>query len=335
MSCGTINCDPNHDDTYWKINEALYGSKKLSGCDPNAKYNCHGFVISYFENSCNQPSWYNQVGTPYTCPNVAGKKYDSDYQNSGKYVKVCTESSANIAFYHLTDGDTHSSVKETLHDGVTFKYISKYGCDGPLVEHNLTGSFYHLIQPSKIDTSYPTEFWSYIGPINGNPTINGTSPVTFSVIDNSAINYSWSITSGSSNIIVYSGSNQAIVTLVPVHTGSAGLQLNVSSACGSVKTQQINLNISICLDGTYDNAGIYNRILNTVNHVSTGGVMIRVSCTGSTTITWEKTSGNINGYFPDGPTASFNMTQGGSISLLIKAKNGSTVINSRTVTFYN
>jgi hypothetical protein len=334
MSCGTIVCDHLNDNAFWMINESQYGSKKLSDCNANASYNCHGFVMSYFEGGCTQPSWYNPVSAPYTCPNTFGKKYDTDWQNSGKYVRVCSEINANIAYYHLANSDTHSAVKEILFDH-SFKYISKYGCNGPLVAHNLNGSFYHLVVPSQINTSYPTEFWTYIGPITGNPNIAGTAPVTFGVIDSTGINYSWAITNGNSKIYVYSGGNQAIVTLIPVHTGSATLQLSVSSSCGSVKTQQINLNVNICLDGTYDNAGIYNQVLNTVNHVSTGGVAIRVSCSNATTITWQKTSGNINGYFPDGQSVSFNMTSGGSISLLITAKNGSTTIGSRTVTFYN
>lgn len=316
------------------ISESQYGSKKLSNCDVNATYNCHGFVISYFEGGCTQPSWYNPVPAPYTCPNTFGKRYDTDWQNSGKYVRVCSENNANIAYYHLTIGDTHSAVKEVLYDH-SFKYISKYGCDGPLVAHNLNRSFYHLVKPTQIDTRYPTEFWTYIGPISGSSNITSTTPVFFSVNDSTGVNYSWSITSGGSKIHIYSGGNQAVVTLIPDHTGSATLQLSAGSSCGATKTQQKNLNISICLDGTYDNAGIYNQVLNTVNHVSTGGVAVRVSCLNATTITWQKTSGNINGYFPDGQTVSFNMTSGGSISLLITAKNGSTTIGSRTVAFYN
>ena len=334
LSCGTIFCNPIYDDNYWYIG-TQYGSKKLSGCDPASIYNCHGFVISYFENLCNQPSWYNQTGTPYICPNTVGAQYDITWQNSGRYVRVTSDSTGNIAYYHIIGGDTHSSVKETLHDG-TFKYISKYGCNGPLVEHNLTQSFYHLTQPSKIDTSYPVEFWSYIGPIQGNKNIIGINPVTFSVIEIPNVHYSWSIVNGNSNIHIYSGYIQGTVTLIPVHTGTAVLQLYVStSIAGSARTQQINLSVSICLDGTYDNAGIYNQVLNTTNHVATGGVFIRVSCQSATSISWQKVSGNVDGYFPDGPTISFNMTQGGSISLIVTAKNGSTILGTRTITFYN
>jgi hypothetical protein len=66
-----------------------------------------------------------------------------------------------------------------------------------------------------------------------------------------------------------------------------------------------------------------------------GEVYITVTCPNATTFTWQKTSGNINGYFPPGPTASFNMTSGGSISFLITAKNGSVTLATRNVAFYN
>ncbi|TAL69277.1 MAG: hypothetical protein EPN88_06745, partial [Bacteroidetes bacterium] len=241
MTCGTIICSHINDDTFWMINEALYGSRKLSNCDGNATYNCHGFVMSYLEDNCSpRPGWNNPVSTPYTCPNSKGKKYDIDWQNSGRYVQVCTESVANIAYYHILGGETHSAVKEVLPSG-SIKYISKYGCDGPLVGHDLTGSFYHL--KGQVDTSFPLQFWSYVGGIFGNPTITGINYVTFYVNDISTVNYSWSIVSGYSNISIYSGGNQRTVTLFPTHSGTSVLQLNVSSSCsGPAKTQQIILN---------------------------------------------------------------------------------------------
>jgi len=41
----TATCYSDPSDTYWKISESLYGSKRLSDCHPNAYYNCHGFVM--------------------------------------------------------------------------------------------------------------------------------------------------------------------------------------------------------------------------------------------------------------------------------------------------
>ncbi|MCD6564448.1 MAG: hypothetical protein J7K53_00740 [Bacteroidales bacterium] len=341
LSCNNIAvsqgyCYPDQSDTYWKISESLYGSKKLSGCAVNAYYNCHGFMMSYFEDTgCSKPGWNNPVATPYTCPSD-GITFDTEWKNSGRYVRVCAESVANIAYYHFPNEDTHSAVKEIIPGGA-IKYISKYGSDGPLVAHNLTGSWYHLSGQFNI-ADITRQFWSYVGYIQGSTTITGTSPVTFSVNNISTVIYSWSIVSGCSNIVVSSGGNQSTVTLAPAYSGTSVLQLNISSACGSVKTQQIILNITttdVCLEGTYDNAGIYNQNLNTTNHVSVGGVFIRVSCPNSTSITWQKTSGNINGYFPPGSTTSFDMTSGGSISFLVTAKNGSTTLATRNITFYN
>jgi hypothetical protein len=335
ISCGTPNCLPLHDDNYWMINEAEYGSRKLSGCDPNTNYNCHGFTMSYFEVSCNQPGWNNAVSTPYLCPNIIGARYDLAWQNSGSYIQVCSETEANIAYYHLTNGDTHSAVKEILTDG-SFKYLSKYGCDGPIVAHDLTRSVYHL--KGQVVTTFPLQFWSYLRPISGNPTIIGTNSTTFYVNDISNISYSWSIISGYSNISITAGANQHEVTLTPYHSGTAELQLIAVSSCGVPKTQKITLKITtnVCLEGTYDNSQIYNQNLNTTNRVSTGGVTVHVSCPNASTITWQKTSGNINGFFPNtGPLTSFTMTSGGSISFLVTAKDGSTILVTRSITFYN
>jgi hypothetical protein len=291
------SCWPDQSPEYWKISETLYGSKKLSDCHESAYYNCHGFVISYFENGCTAPSWTSgQVPAPYTCPNSQGLKSAWDYQNSGKYVRVCSEPTANIAFYHIFGGGTHSAVKEVTGGGAIIKYLSKYGSDGPLVAHNLEGSYYHLNGQVVVET--PVQFWSYIGKISGNPNIVGQWPVTFSVNNIPGVYYSWSIPSGANKIYISSASNQSTVTLTPIHSGTAILRLNVSSDCGSVKTQEITLNIqtNVCLEGTYNNAGINGQNLNTVNSVSTGGVSATVTCPNATSFTWQKTSGNINGW---------------------------------------
>jgi len=330
------SCWPDQSPEYWKISETLYGSKRLSECHTSAYYNCHGFIISYFENGCTTPSWISgQVPAPYTCPSSQGIKSASAYQNSGKYVQVCSETSANIAYYKFSQGD-HSAVKEVTGGGSLVKYLSKYNFDGPLVAHNLTGSWYHLTGQENIPPS-PIEFWSYIGSISGNSNIVGLSPRTFSVNNISGVNYSWSIPSGSNKIYISSASNQSTVTLTPTHSGTATLRLNISSACGSVKTQAITLNIqtNVCLEGTYNNAGNNGQNLNTVNSVSTGGVSATVTCPNATSFTWQKTSGTINGWIASGATVSFTMTSGGSISFSVTAKNGSTTLATRNVTFYN
>lgn len=49
-------CASDQSNDFWKIGYQ-YGSRLLSPCDNNAVYNCHGFVMSYFEDGCTQPSW--------------------------------------------------------------------------------------------------------------------------------------------------------------------------------------------------------------------------------------------------------------------------------------
>ena len=107
-------CYPDQSPTYWKIDEALYGSRLLSSCSPEAYYSCHGFMMSYFEilesSNCPKPSWINSVPTPYLCPNPFGRIDALTWQNSGRYIQVCQESEANIAYYQFI-GANHSAVK--------------------------------------------------------------------------------------------------------------------------------------------------------------------------------------------------------------------------------
>lgn len=330
------SCWTDQSPEYWKISEALYDSKKLSDCHPSAYYNCHGFVISYFENGCTLPSFTgNQISAPYLCPNTQAIKSASAFQNSGKYVRVCSETSANIAYYKFLQGD-HSAVKEVTGGGSIVKYLSKYNYDGPLVAHNLTGSWYHLTSQENIPPT-PIEFWSYIGPISGNPNIVGLSPVTFTVNNIPGVSYSWSIPLGFNKIWFSSNSNQNTVTLTPTHSGTATLRLNISSTCGSVKTQEITLNIqtNVCLEGAYNNVGNNGQNLNTVNTVSVGGVSATVTCPNATSFTWQKTSGSVSYWVPNGNTVNFTMLSGGSISFYVTAKNGSTTVATRNVTFHN
>jgi hypothetical protein len=331
------DCTSPQDLIDWHIDEIVHGSKLLSGC--NTSYNCHGFVMHYFENNnttsydCGKSvGWGSPFITPaFVCPILTGSKQANDYQSSGKYVRVCDESNANIAFFNLSgaNGD-HSAVKQIV--GTTIKYLSKYGHEGPLVGHNLTTSVYHI---NGWVTS--TEFWAYIGGINGNQNIVGTSPVSFSVPNNPGVIYSWSITSGGSNIYISSANNQNSVTLTPLHSGSAILRLNISSACGAVKTQQIPLNIqtNICLEGTFGQSGGSGINLQTSNNVSIGGVSSSVTCPNATSFTWQRTSGSITSFSPSGPNVNFGMTSGGTISFLVTAKNGSTTLQTRNVAFYN
>lgn len=342
VSCFSIStfsqsCYPDQNDLYWKISESLYGSRRLSNCDPIAYYNCHGFVISYFEDGCNSPSWFaGLIPGSYNCPNGQRIKYASNYQNSGKYIQVCNETSANIAYYQFSIGD-HSAVKEEIGGGVN-KYLSKYNYNGPLVAHNLTGSWYALDGQDFVPPK-PIQFWSYLGPISGNNNSNnivGLNPITFSVNSISGVTYTWTILSGNSNIYISSSSNQNSITLVPTHSGVATLSLCVSTSCGSA-TQQKDLNIqtNVCLEGTYSNAGITGQNLNTVNRVSVGSVNATVTCPNATSLTWQRIDGSITDYFQSDGNVLFTMTSGGSINFSVTAKNGSTTIATRSVAFYN
>lgn len=294
-------CYSDQSDIYWKISDSLYGSKRLSNCDSLAYYNCHGFVMSYFENGCTAPGWTKPtVSAPYMCPTAQGNKPIPEFQNNGKYVRVCSEANANIAYYQFvgTTGD-QSAVKEVTAGGSITKYLSKYGTDGPLVAHNLTGSWYHLTGKDNTPPT-PIQFWAYVGTISGNPNVVGVNPVTFSAINIPTVNYSWSIVSGSSNIYISSGATQSTVTLTPTHSGTAILQLSISSACGAVKTQQITLNVqtNVCLEGTFTNAGSGNQNLYTTNNILVGSVNATVTCPNATSFIWQRTSGSINGKEP-------------------------------------
>ncbi|SDA37904.1 hypothetical protein SAMN03080617_00121 [Algoriphagus alkaliphilus] len=75
-------CYSDQEDTYWKISESL-GSKRLSDCHSGANYNCHGFVMSYFENGCTSPGWNKSfITAPYSCPNVKGVRTASEFKDS-------------------------------------------------------------------------------------------------------------------------------------------------------------------------------------------------------------------------------------------------------------
>jgi len=332
---GQSGCYWNQTNSYWHIGSA-YGSSRISYCNPN--YNCHGFVVAYFENKC-RPAYDHYITPPYSCPydRIAEDPGDDAiltdaWKTTGKYARVCNEADANVVSYDIQNYfGGHSAVKIDIPGG-GIKYMSKYGNDGPLVLHNLNGSHYHYLE-ANVDS---THFWTYIGGINGNEYITGTNPTNYSVINKSGVSYSWSIVSGYTNIYISSGSSQSSVTLTPLHSGTAVLRLTSSSNCGS-QSQQITLTIqtNICLEGTYDNAGMYGLNLNTTNSVATGSVSATVTCPDATSYTWQKTSGNLS-YYASGANVYFTMTSGSSISFNVTARNSSnTVLGSRSITFYN
>ena len=132
------------------------------------------------------------------------------------YVPVCSESDANVVFYDITGsgGSGHSAVRL----GTTGKYMSKYGSDGPLVTHNLNGSFYHYYSGGSVNS---TNFWTYIGPIVGNASVVGMGNQTYSVLAKPGVKYSLTMHSGGDKIYISSAFNQNTVTLSPLHSGPA------------------------------------------------------------------------------------------------------------------
>jgi hypothetical protein len=305
-----------------------YGSKLLVyNC--NQTFNCHMFVRMYYESNCVMPTWNTSPIQNSIC-SWDPSQYDSpgsSYWTLSTYIKVA-EQYANIV-YESGNGQEHSQVKDRLY---TSKYISKYDYSGPVVGHNLYSSDYELSHPG---VTYTYQYYFYLGKITGSSSISSTTPVNYSVNSNAGVSYTW--TASPSGLVTLSNSNTSTVTVTPIQNGTVTLTLSATGISGSTITQTKSITVSLppTITGNYDNGGSYNLNLLTVNHVSVGGVFIRVSCPGATTFTWQKTAGNITAYLVPGPTASFNMTSGGSISILITAKNGSTTLVSKTVTFYN
>ncbi len=312
-------------DAQWKIGPT-WNSSKVTPCHPNAYYNCNGFVLSFFENGC-QPTGPQQA--PYLCPEAQGDLGNGSITSNGKVLEVCNATQGNIVFYDVGSGYGYHSAVKTTYGGAT-KYLSKYGTDGPLVAHDIEGSYYHYVVAPTIDGHY-----AYVG-MSGNPNITGTGTVTFSSPSVSGASYLWSIQSGGSNIYVQSGGSSTTVTLKPLHSGTAVLKLITNHSCSSAKTQTLTLNIDtqICLEGTYVNGGSTSNLM-TGNSVSTGSVSTTVTCPGAASYTWTRTSGSLS-YYASGNFMSFTMTSGSSVSFQIKAKNSSyQVIGTRNVSYYN
>ncbi len=313
-------------DADWRIG-STWDSHKISPCHTSAVYNCHGFVLSYLEDGC-QPSYFTTQSPPYTCPNDQGILGTGEITNNPKFMKVCTEAQADAIVYNSSAGP-HSAVKVSAGSG--YKYISKYGSDGPLVSHNRDGSYYHYTQAATF-----ASYHAYIGTIQGSTSVTGTSNVTYSVNNKSGVTYSWSIISGGIYASIQGSSSGSSVTIKPKLSGNVTLKLTTSSSCDINRTQTINLSINtnVCLEGSYTNAGSNPFFLNTSNSVGTGSVSTDVNCTGASSYTWQRTSGTLS-YYANGDDLSFTMTSGASVSFLVTAKSGSTTLATRTISFYN
>jgi hypothetical protein len=330
---GQSQCN-NQPDSYWYIG-AAFGSAKVSSCNIDGLYDCHGFTKSYFEAGC-QPALGAIITTAFPCPPQTIGSPGLEWQTNGKYVPVCSESNANVVFYEVTNsgGIGHSAVKL----GATGKYMSKYGRDGPLVTHDLNGSWYHYKDGGSVTS---TNFWAYIGSIIGSASVIGMGSQTYSVLSKPGVKYSWTMYSGGDKIYISSTSNQNTVTLSPLHSGAAILRLSSTSTlpgCGGTTVHQnfsINVQTNICLEGSFSTPIVTNKNLETGNSVPANWVMLNVTCPNATNYIWQKTSGSIS-YYSSGANASFTMTSGGLISFLVTAKNSSNVtIGTRNISFYN
>lgn len=318
-------CAPDQSDSFWYIGDA-YGTKRVSDCSSNAVYNCHGFTRSYFENGC-RPDPFIYYSPYYDCPTVQGIK-TSDWRSNGRYVQICTESEADVAYYALVLDD-HSAAKVGYYNG-SFKYISKYGADGPLVSHALNGSVYNYK-----GIVNATTLWCYVGSINGSTNLIGTSPQTYSVQNKPGVIYYWY--SSGSRISLSGPTNQNSVTVIPSHSGSATLTLRISSNCSSSYVEQsiaINVTTNICLEGSYVDSGNSTFDLNTAQSVRNGLVVATVTCPGASSYVWQKTGGNLS-YYTFGNQVYFTMASGSSIAFNVAAKSGAVTLGNRNVTFYN
>jgi hypothetical protein len=336
----SFSCYAPTDDLYWKIG-SQYGSKRLSECSLSADYNCHGFAMAFFEVPCAAPSWNFPGPNPYICPTSGySLKTSPEYKFDNRYVRVCNEADCKLVFYKTTDAQSqdHTSVRDQTINFPPFKYISKYGKSGPLVAHNLHGSFYHI--NGNVDITQ-TEFWTYVGQITtSNPTLPLQIGVTksFAVQQASGVTYTWTSIYGKFNISSGQGTN--VVVINPVYSGNDILRLTVSSGnCGSGSTKVQEFPITItpkCMDGTYSLGSTSNIPMNSVNFIGTGQVITKITCPSAATITWVKTSGNLI-FTPWNITnVLFNMTSGGSISFTATARDASNqIIQTRNISFYN
>ncbi len=89
------------------------------------------------------------------------------------------------------------------------------------------------------------------------------------------------------------------------------------------------------MEGTYNIGSSTGINLNTTNQVGVGNVTSTVTCPNATSFTWQRTSGSITTINTSGNYVTFNMVSGGSISFSITARNGSTILSTRNVSFFN
>lgn len=91
---------------------------------------------------------------------------------------------------------------------------------------------------------------------------------------------------------------------------------------------------NVCLEGVFAQASV-TKNLNTTNSVAPGGVTVTLTCPNATYYNWQKTSGNVNDWVPNGNKVNFTMLSGGSISFNVTAYGNAGQLAQRTIAFYN
>jgi len=247
-----------------------------------------------------------------------------------------------VYYQYASPSGDHTAIKDKNYFNYTnpseMKYISKYGGDGPIGGHGLSGSWYHLVAQNNpnFNVSSP-EFWAYIPGIfpNQTTTLSSGNTKVFTVPNKSGLTYNWTLSNGSASIQGSTTSNS--VTVRGDYGGSVTLNCKITSSVDAkVSNFSVNINVtSTYITGTYTTTSVNNAYLNTANFVSPGNIQATAQCGSAiNAVTWTKTSGSPI-VTQSGNTVYFNMPSGSSVNFNISSYCGGSGFTSRTVTFYH
>lgn len=189
-------------------------------------FNCHSYAWHISEGNPNKV-WINnasqQIGSCYDQTHNIDK-----YWTDGCFIQVCDETDADKLHYYCGD---HSAIKSSTHPGY---FESKWG-GLALVRHTKIGVPY--AEPVNSVNYYAST------KISGSTSNLCTGNRTFNVKNISNATYSWTC---SNNLTPTSGttSHQFTVQQNGNSTGSAWVQVQISTACSPIPaTQIINFNV--------------------------------------------------------------------------------------------
>lgn len=335
----TCTNEPNN----WHISVAN-GSKQIGTCATTHQYNCHAYSIAYVEGMTRVRNWGTNPSTgntPYHSPwtywnyRQGGQSSyvisPAEFRNNNDYFQVGSSSDADIVYYEFGAGvGHHSAVRDRSILFGTPKFLSKYGPDGPLVAHELNTTFYEENGAPLQLTEFYTRYTGNAITGDNSQSVNDTDQYTIPLLP-AGLNVQWVINDYRAQII--GSSTSAQVSVKALYPGTYTLKATVSSTYDSrVITKQITVT-SASISGTYNTSSSNGNQMNTVNFAPAGTVTVMINANGATSYTWQKTSGSISFPFSTGSSKSFTMTTNGSLSLLLKAYNGGSLLTSRTVTF--